>query len=136
MNIFFLYQKIKRISYSPIVILYIAYYLLLTYFSMPLNWVILFFNIIFNLFLWWDHIIFHLFKFLHFLIYFCSIFVKLMDVCYYSLNYCLWNRQPTHEDIINIVHRMYEKDGISRDAVVRIVDTFPNQGISLFYIAL
>ncbi|KAF6173711.1 hypothetical protein GIB67_002335 [Kingdonia uniflora] len=25
--------------------------------------------------------------------------------------------QPTHEDIINIVHRMYERDGIPRDAV-------------------
>lgn len=43
--------------------------------------------------------------------------------------------QPTHEDIINIVHRMYEKDGISRDAVVRIVDTFPNQALD-FYGAL
>ncbi|CBI25238.3 unnamed protein product, partial [Vitis vinifera] len=43
--------------------------------------------------------------------------------------------QPTHEDIINIVDRMYEKDGISRDAVVRIVDTFPNQALD-FYGAL
>ncbi|XP_008381171.1 ribulose bisphosphate carboxylase/oxygenase activase, chloroplastic [Malus domestica] len=43
--------------------------------------------------------------------------------------------QPNHEDIINIVHRMYEKDGISRDEVVRIVDTFPNQALD-FYGAL
>ncbi|KAG8475188.1 hypothetical protein CXB51_031751 [Gossypium anomalum] len=31
-------------------------------------------------------------------------------------------RQPTKEDIVNIVHRMYEKDGISKDEVVSIVD--------------
>ncbi|OVA00910.1 ATPase [Macleaya cordata] len=43
--------------------------------------------------------------------------------------------QPTREDIISIVHRMYEKDGISRDAVVNIVDTFPNQALD-FYGAL
>ncbi|KAK5826476.1 hypothetical protein PVK06_021398 [Gossypium arboreum] len=30
--------------------------------------------------------------------------------------------QPTKEDIMNIVHRMYEKDGISKDEVVSIVD--------------
>lgn len=41
------------------------------------------------------------------------------------------NRQPTHEDIINIVDRMYEKDGISRKEVVHVVDTFPNQGNNL-----
>ncbi|KAJ1405862.1 P-loop containing nucleoside triphosphate hydrolase [Sesbania bispinosa] len=35
--------------------------------------------------------------------------------------------QPNRADILNIVHRMYEKDGISRDEVERIVDTFPNQ---------
>ncbi|KAM7278820.1 hypothetical protein ACFE04_005954 [Oxalis oulophora] len=35
---------------------------------------------------------------------------------------------PTREDIVNIVHRMYEKDVISRDDVVSIVNTFPNQG--------
>lgn len=43
--------------------------------------------------------------------------------------------QPTHEDIINIVHRTYEKDGISREAVVSIVNTFPNQALD-FYGAL
>ncbi|PQQ07318.1 ribulose bisphosphate carboxylase/oxygenase activase chloroplastic [Prunus yedoensis var. nudiflora] len=43
--------------------------------------------------------------------------------------------QPNHEDIINIVHRMYEKDGMSRDEVVSIVDTFPNQALD-FYGAL
>ncbi|KAK9097840.1 hypothetical protein Syun_024885 [Stephania yunnanensis] len=43
--------------------------------------------------------------------------------------------QPTLEDIINIVVRMYEKDGISRDAVVGIVETFPNQALD-FYGAL
>ncbi|GAB4850468.1 hypothetical protein Ancab_029774 [Ancistrocladus abbreviatus] len=41
--------------------------------------------------------------------------------------------QPTHEDIINIVHRMYEKVGISRDEVVKIVDTFPNQ-VSFWFV--
>ncbi|XP_071903355.1 ribulose bisphosphate carboxylase/oxygenase activase, chloroplastic-like isoform X2 [Coffea arabica] len=35
--------------------------------------------------------------------------------------------QPTHEDILNIVHRMYEKDGMSRDEVGEIVKSFPNQ---------
>lgn len=45
-----------------------------------------------------------------------------------SLTYFLWNRQPNREDIVNIVHRMYEKDGIPKDDVVRIVDEFPNQG--------
>ncbi|KAM7471604.1 hypothetical protein LguiA_009787 [Lonicera macranthoides] len=43
--------------------------------------------------------------------------------------------QPTHEDIINIVYRMYERDGISRDQVVSIVNTFPNQALD-FYGAL
>ncbi|XP_050382017.1 ribulose bisphosphate carboxylase/oxygenase activase, chloroplastic [Argentina anserina] len=43
--------------------------------------------------------------------------------------------QPNREDIINIVNRMYEKDGISRDEVVSIVDTFPNQAMD-FYGAL
>ncbi|XP_019054274.1 PREDICTED: ribulose bisphosphate carboxylase/oxygenase activase, chloroplastic isoform X2 [Nelumbo nucifera] len=43
--------------------------------------------------------------------------------------------QPNREDIVNIVYRMYEKDGISRDEVVRIVDTFPNQALD-FYGAL
>ncbi|XP_057457787.1 ribulose bisphosphate carboxylase/oxygenase activase, chloroplastic isoform X2 [Lotus japonicus] len=43
--------------------------------------------------------------------------------------------QPNREDIQNIVHRMYEKDGISRDEVERIVDTFPNQALD-FYGAL
>ncbi|KAI4330036.1 hypothetical protein MLD38_028348 [Melastoma candidum] len=43
--------------------------------------------------------------------------------------------QPTQEDIINIVHRMYEKDGISRKEVTDIVSTFPNQALD-FYGAL
>ncbi|XWS19974.1 hypothetical protein CRYUN_Cryun31cG0061900 [Craigia yunnanensis] len=43
--------------------------------------------------------------------------------------------QPTREDIVNIVHRMYEKDGISKDEVVNIVDKFPNQALD-FYGAL
>ncbi|KAK8641940.1 hypothetical protein V6N13_011308 [Hibiscus sabdariffa] len=43
--------------------------------------------------------------------------------------------QPTQEDIVNIVHRMYEKDGISRDEVVSIVEIFPNQALD-FYGAL
>lgn len=43
--------------------------------------------------------------------------------------------QPTHEDILNIVHRMYETDGISRDEVGEIVKTFPNQALD-FYGAL
>ncbi|KAF7843168.1 ribulose bisphosphate carboxylase/oxygenase activase, chloroplastic [Senna tora] len=43
--------------------------------------------------------------------------------------------QPNREDIVNIVHRMYEKDGISKDEVIKIVDTFPNQALD-FYGAL
>ncbi|KAI3455181.1 hypothetical protein Pfo_011844 [Paulownia fortunei] len=43
--------------------------------------------------------------------------------------------QPTQEDIVNIVHRMYEKDGITRDEVVSIVSKFPNQALD-FYGAL
>ncbi|XP_027340040.1 ribulose bisphosphate carboxylase/oxygenase activase, chloroplastic isoform X3 [Abrus precatorius] len=43
--------------------------------------------------------------------------------------------QPNHEDILNIVHRMYEKDGISRAEVESIVNTFPNQALD-FYGAL
>ncbi|XP_057719933.1 ribulose bisphosphate carboxylase/oxygenase activase, chloroplastic isoform X2 [Arachis stenosperma] len=43
--------------------------------------------------------------------------------------------QPNHEDIVNIVHRMYEKDGIPKDEVIRIVNTFPNQALD-FYGAL
>ncbi|XP_021729563.1 ribulose bisphosphate carboxylase/oxygenase activase, chloroplastic-like [Chenopodium quinoa] len=43
--------------------------------------------------------------------------------------------QPNHEDIVNIVHRMYEKDGISKDEVLSIVNTFPDQALD-FYGAL
>ncbi|CAJ2661485.1 unnamed protein product [Trifolium pratense] len=43
--------------------------------------------------------------------------------------------QPNREDIVNIVHRMYEKDGISKDEVEKIVNTFPNQALD-FYGAL
>ncbi|KAK7262027.1 hypothetical protein RIF29_28355 [Crotalaria pallida] len=43
--------------------------------------------------------------------------------------------QPNYEDILNIVHRMYEKDGIARDEVSKIVGTFPNQALD-FYGAL
>ncbi|WJX70135.1 hypothetical protein P8452_54279 [Trifolium repens] len=43
--------------------------------------------------------------------------------------------QPNREDIVNIVHRMYEKDGISMDEVEKIVNTFPNQALD-FYGAL
>ncbi|KAM0896147.1 hypothetical protein ACQ4PT_023363 [Festuca glaucescens] len=43
--------------------------------------------------------------------------------------------QPTREDIINIVHRMYTKDGLSSEEVSSIVDTFPNQALD-FYGAL
>uniref|UniRef100_A0ACD5UWV9 Uncharacterized protein n=1 Tax=Avena sativa TaxID=4498 RepID=A0ACD5UWV9_AVESA len=43
--------------------------------------------------------------------------------------------QPTREDIINIVHRMYTKDGLSSEEVSTIVDTFPNQALD-FYGAL
>ncbi|KAF6142363.1 hypothetical protein GIB67_023388 [Kingdonia uniflora] len=40
--------------------------------------------------------------------------------------------QPTHEDIINIVHRMYERDGIPRDAVwVKDIGGFENLGLTL-----
>lgn len=40
--------------------------------------------------------------------------------------------QPNREDIVNIVQRMYEKDGISTDEVVKIVDTFPNQALDFY----
>uniref|UniRef100_A0A0A9GLN8 Ribulose bisphosphate carboxylase/oxygenase activase AAA helical domain-containing protein n=1 Tax=Arundo donax TaxID=35708 RepID=A0A0A9GLN8_ARUDO len=43
--------------------------------------------------------------------------------------------QPDREDIINIVHGMYTKDGLSFQDVSRIVDTFPNQALD-FYGAL
>ncbi|GJN26171.1 hypothetical protein PR202_gb14081 [Eleusine coracana subsp. coracana] len=43
--------------------------------------------------------------------------------------------QPDREDIINTVHGMYTKDGISLEDVSRIVDTFPNQALD-FYGAL
>ncbi|KAK1274826.1 hypothetical protein QJS04_geneDACA004040 [Acorus gramineus] len=43
--------------------------------------------------------------------------------------------QPVREDIINIVYRMFDKDGISKDEVESIVDTFPNQALD-FYGAL
>ncbi|KAH9715978.1 ATPase aaa core domain-containing protein [Citrus sinensis] len=43
--------------------------------------------------------------------------------------------QPNLEDIVNIVHRMYEKDGITKDEVGSIVKTFPNQALD-FYGAL
>ncbi|GAY49447.1 hypothetical protein CUMW_119170 [Citrus unshiu] len=44
-------------------------------------------------------------------------------------------KQPNLEDIVNIVHRMYEKDGITKDEVGSIVKTFPNQALD-FYGAL
>lgn len=40
----------------------------------------------------------------------------------------MFYRQPTEEDIVNIVCRMYEKDGITKEEVVSIVREFPNQG--------
>lgn len=43
--------------------------------------------------------------------------------------------QPTQEDIVNIVCRMYEKDGITRGEVISIVEEFPNQALD-FYGAL
>nr|CAD1826027.1 unnamed protein product [Ananas comosus var. bracteatus] len=42
---------------------------------------------------------------------------------------------PDREDIINIVNHMYVKDEISREEVIRVVDTFPNQALD-FYGAL
>ncbi|KAG8379601.1 hypothetical protein BUALT_Bualt07G0105800 [Buddleja alternifolia] len=43
--------------------------------------------------------------------------------------------QPTQEDIVNIVYRMYEKDGITKNEVDSIVTEFPNQALD-FYGAL
>jgi hypothetical protein len=43
--------------------------------------------------------------------------------------FACYHRQPDRDDIINIVHDMYTKNGISFEDVSRIVDTFPNQGI-------
>ncbi len=48
----------------------------------------------------------------------------------FFLVFChLW-RQPTREDLVNIIHQMYCKDGFTQDNIAFIVDTFPNQGIS------
>ncbi|XWS16086.1 hypothetical protein CRYUN_Cryun34aG0055500 [Craigia yunnanensis] len=44
--------------------------------------------------------------------------------------------QPTREDIVNIVYRMYEKDGISKDEVVNIVDKFPNQECMIEFVSI
>ncbi|KAG5618764.1 hypothetical protein H5410_018588 [Solanum commersonii] len=41
-------------------------------------------------------------------------------------------KQPTQEDIVNIVCRMYEKDGITKDEVATIVNTFPNQALDFY----
>lgn len=43
--------------------------------------------------------------------------------------------QPDREDIVNIVHQMYAKDGLSRKEIISIVDAFPNQALD-FYGAL
>ncbi|MCO5611678.1 hypothetical protein L7F22_065934 [Adiantum nelumboides] len=43
--------------------------------------------------------------------------------------------QPTREDIFNIVDQMYRKDGLSKNEIKTIVDTFPNQALD-FYGAL
>lgn len=43
--------------------------------------------------------------------------------------------QPTREDLLNIVYQMYRKDGLSKDEIGRIIDTFPNQALD-FYGAL
>eukprot|EP00270_Netrium_digitus_P005360 TRINITY_DN1704_c0_g1_i1.p1 TRINITY_DN1704_c0_g1~~TRINITY_DN1704_c0_g1_i1.p1 ORF type:complete len:490 (+),score=103.41 TRINITY_DN1704_c0_g1_i1:37-1470(+) len=43
--------------------------------------------------------------------------------------------QPTREDLINIVHRMYARDNIPKEDVAKIIDTFPNQALD-FYGAL
>ncbi|XP_072981837.1 ribulose bisphosphate carboxylase/oxygenase activase 1, chloroplastic-like isoform X1 [Typha latifolia] len=40
--------------------------------------------------------------------------------------------QPDREDIVNIVHRMYANDGISREDVLQIVDTFPKQALDFY----
>ena len=48
-------------------------------------------------------------------------------VCFSSPPLCLPPRAPTREDIVEIVHRMYAKDGLSRGAIEELVDTFPNQ---------
>lgn len=42
---------------------------------------------------------------------------------------------PTREDLINIVHRMYTSDGLSKEAIAGIIDAFPNQPLD-FYGAL
>ncbi|KAJ7545958.1 hypothetical protein O6H91_08G018000 [Diphasiastrum complanatum] len=43
--------------------------------------------------------------------------------------------QPTHEDLVNIVYHMYRKDGIPKEDIAKIIDTFPNQALD-FYGAL
>lgn len=43
--------------------------------------------------------------------------------------------QPTQEDLIRIVHQMYRSDGLSKDNISQIINTFPNQALD-FYGAL
>eukprot|EP00271_Cylindrocystis_brebissonii_P008002 TRINITY_DN22004_c0_g1_i2.p1 TRINITY_DN22004_c0_g1~~TRINITY_DN22004_c0_g1_i2.p1 ORF type:complete len:249 (-),score=67.23 TRINITY_DN22004_c0_g1_i2:1057-1803(-) len=43
--------------------------------------------------------------------------------------------QPTREDLVSMVYHMYRKDGLSREDIAQIVDTFPNQALD-FYGAL
>lgn len=55
-----------------------------------------------------------------------------MILCLISNTLAFLIRQPNREDIINIVYRMYEKDGITKKEVMTVVDTFPNQGSAIF----
>ncbi|KAK1324235.1 hypothetical protein QJS10_CPA02g01515 [Acorus calamus] len=55
--------------------------------------------------------------------------------CGYRVRLQAEGDEPVREDIINIVYRMFDKDGISKDEVESIVDTFPNQAMD-FYGAL
>lgn len=48
---------------------------------------------------------------------------------------CAWlsgGRRPTREDIVNIVLKMYQKDGLTRHDIESLVDTFPNQSLDFF----
>lgn len=41
-----------------------------------------------------------------------------------------WN--PTREDLVNIVWQMMKEDGITKEEVGQVIDTFPNQSLDFY----
>jgi hypothetical protein len=41
-------------------------------------------------------------------------------------------REPTNEDVVNIVHQMYKDDGLSSSDIQTLVDTFRGQTLDFF----